>query len=709
MLCKSWPDARRHMMNISYKEWPKRALRRAVKTVSTPSELSDALALLASNMQHNSQGTRDSFRHYKDCFLTLAKRGLQGDRMALHLVSRMTDVLVDLVDRFPKNAAASTIINDFVRLCADVRDVRASQAIVRLLSHLQSKRENKACADMEDQLVSFCITSIEDSMSRSSEGPSSSESFAKLPIIFQLLRHEFRDVKEQQRALQCAVYIAGRERDDRRVRLYFEFLQQTRAAQKEVVSGLEYLHFAKALVRTESGRKDAWRALQRAEELIAKELEGERPRRQKARLIKDLYGAHFDFLQIMAKSSNKDFSRVFSLMGIVLPEDSRPNGGRRITSSESPRPFERLMKDVYAYTVVMQGCLVRGRSELAITVWKVMLKRGLLPSAACLSVYLQNLFGMREVESALRELNLWCEQGVQKPVRQQGVEAGSLPLEDSSPATTRPASKSIDQGDGLYKVEPDPILASVVFSGIHRCGTGNTEALWTAYQQTIRLFPDAPVLALLLKASSGGKESSSSTSARFGRQVFRSLLFVKHPDLATHRNTLKEELNARRRGGWLFSDDTVGSRMEKMFSSVFQTADIAAPEVPQDLSGLVFTSKVFEHYARLLLHLQHSPGSSTDSRLLREELIDVLGWMKELDLTPSKTHLALTVLEIEEHLPPAVAARQMDLLDDRLREWFGSKNVPGEIKMQRHWEWKMKRNGSAKGWFDSVNGPSRTF
>ncbi len=92
--------------------------------------------------------------------------------------------------------------------------------------------------------------------------------------------------------------------------------------------------------------------------------------------------------------------------------------------------FKQLRGDVYAYTMMMQGCLLRGRPDVACAVWQAMLDRNVLPNTACLSVLLQNLFRHQEVAEALRQLALWTDVGITqhaaRPQTMQDIELESL-------------------------------------------------------------------------------------------------------------------------------------------------------------------------------------------------------------------------------------------------------------------------------------------
>lgn len=712
MLCKSWPDARRHMVSVSDAEWPAHALQHAMQTVVTPSEISDALALLLSNIKRFARLTHPkreaSFKCLQHCFLSLMTTSLQGKQGALHLIPRLVDALVLLVEIFPRQVAAQEdFIEAFVRQCATVADDRAREAVINVLDSLRSDGDEDVLADKHHQVVALCIEAIEASMKGSKGETAASEQFADVTLIEHLLQQDFPKSSLKKRALRCAVYVAGRGLDYTRIWRYFDQYQEIKRERGMVMTGPDYILLAKALVHTRQGRNgDAMHALQRAEHLLNAEQEQYPHKASSKEKAKQLQTTCMDFVEVMAKSADARLETVLAFLGIFIRNGLEGEAVPPSSNQEQPRAIKRLRADVYAYTMVMHGCLVHKRPRVAITVWQAMLHRGVLPTTACLSVLLQNLFSLRDAGGALRQLHHWCEKGVLKPAatsdKWQEIILDQLETQEYTGTLSTPGSDSTAGGAERYKLKPDPILANVVFSGLHSCGSNGVEALWTAYQQTIHFFPDAPVLALLLKVSCENDETSS-MAARFGRQVFRNLLFGKHAELAEYRNPLREELEAHGTAGWIFSDDTVGSRMEKWFSTIFQAEEIDLSAVPNDLSGLVFTRKVFEHYVRLLLSLQHSSGLLMDARLLREELVDVLGWMKELDLKPSKTHLALTLLEIEEHLPPPVAARQMEVLEAWLKDWIGSERLPSEEEMQVYWRWKMEHNGRSRGWFDRVS------
>lgn len=700
MLAQSWPDARRQMINIDDARWPGFVLRRAVRTVTTPSEISDSLALLDSAIQYASKQAllerHAYFRPLRYCVSTLTFRILKQDQSAVHLIPRLADILSSMVDVFPIQMTSSPqLLSNFTRGCTEVADDRARHGVIKLLDRLQStSTEADRFRSIRHEIVRHCINSIEVLMKKTGRMTGSSEQFVNTDLMERLLRQGFSPHSDlEQRALQCAVFVAGRNRDHARTWHYFNQLQQRCQKHSATISMSDYLVLAKALIRSKQGRKDAWSVFLQAEtQVLARSADV-------TATSEELEDTCIHLLEVMAKSEDVRLESVLSLLGIAGSHRHESQDVFIKMADAVSKAMRRPRVAVVVYTMVMQGCLLRRRSEEAVTVWQTMQERGVLPNAACLSVYLQNLFDMEKVGEAMRQLHLWCEEGVDD-LRSQKHEATTA-IQSAHDESAQLASFPIRQEVSRYKVRPDPILASVVFSGLHKCGTSGIEALWDAYQQTIRLFPDAPSLSLLLKVSCNG-DTTSSINAQFSHQMFRSLLFAKHPELTDYRNPIRQQLQAHGTASWIFSDDTVGSKMEKWLASVFQTREIKTPVVPSDLSGLVFTSKVFESYVRLLLHLQHSPGLLTDARFSRQELIDVLGWMKELNLAPSTTHLALTILEIEEHLPPAVAGRQMELLEAWLVDWLGEERLPTEPQMRRHWHWKMKRNEQKRGWFDRV-------
>lgn len=717
MLADSWPQARRHMINIDDASWPTFVLHHSIRMVSIPSEATDALAVLTSKIQRtasSSQTPGKSFKSLSLCFFELAS-AIMGDRIqALHLIPRLTDVLLLLLQAFPVSEAFHTsCIVEYVQNCSLHADDRARQAVTKVLLYARSLDNEAQSATIQEQIALVCIESVEHTITRGRRKPLSSDSFVDLELMGLLL--ELEPVQSQllaERASRCAVFVAGRERDYRRIRGYFSHLVTHVSDRGRETKASEFLLYAKALARTEQGGQDAIHALLQAEQrLLLSEGGGHSAHPsmavKKATVQNELHGICIDLLQVMAKSEDVPIERVLSLLGIF---EQDANGGIQpaySTVSASSKAMLRLRLDVYAYTMIMQGCLKRGRSKVALTVWQAMLDRSIVPTTACLSVLLQNLFALQDVSTALQQLNLWCEQGVPRAClggrNSRDIRVDSVERESVKELDVRSTPQLATKWAARLKVEPDPILASVVFTGLHACGTKGWSSLWTAYRQTIRLFPDGPVLGLVLKASCQAP-SSSGLDASFSRQTFRSMLFAKHEELAEYRNPLRHQLEARGPAGWILEHDM--SKVERWLASMFSPKQVESPVTASDVAGLVFTSKLFDHYIRLLLHLYHSPrGFLVDSRLATQELIDMLGWMKELHLRPSTTLLALTILEIEERLPPPVAARQMELIDAWLDDWLGAHNLPSQADMQRYWKWKMERNGKSQGWFDRV--PSR--
>ncbi|SJX62412.1 uncharacterized protein SRS1_13259 [Sporisorium reilianum f. sp. reilianum] len=724
MLAESWPDARRHMVNIDDRRWPPLVLLRAINTVSTPSEISDALALLHASIKHartlHPEAKLSSFKALRHCFLTLTRITILEDGPALHLLARSTDLLLALLKGFPTEPDLLVeSINEFVRLCTRVPDERARQAVTRILDYLKGHKGSDAFDKARRNLVRACISSIESSMARPLGKTASSAQFVDFDLMDRLLLQDCTaDPDLEQRALRCSIFVSGHACNHKRTWQSFDAFQEHKEKHGIAMTASDYQVLVKALLRSEPGRKEALTVLLQADELWRREAEGERCNTdpdsyQSWREERKLARTCLDLLQVMAKSPDVRVGQVFSTLGIFLSSTDYWDDKESVAGEAFSEVMLQRRLDARAYAVVMHGFLVRKRPKCALTVWRAMLQRGVMPNAATLSILLQNLFQMRNVRGAMEQLHLWCEQGVpavtmRKPDRLKDVEVSSLSTSELPGIDTLLPSESRRPED-LHRVTPDVVLATVVFSGLHRCGSEGVESLWDAYKLTIQRFPDAPVLAMLLKASCPD-EATLKIDATFGRQVFRSLLFRKHPELAEYRNPLNEQLETHTTAGWIFSDNTMGSRMEEWIGSVFRRKRTAFGGLPVDTgdpSSLVFTSKLFEHYLRLVLHLFHSSGSEAGARASRQELLDLLGWMKELHVTPSPTHVALTMLEIEEHLAPAVAARGMDALEAWVTGWLGEEALPEAAVMQRHWQWKVERNGQRKGWFDRVLRPSK--
>uniref|UniRef100_V5E3D2 Uncharacterized protein n=2 Tax=Kalmanozyma brasiliensis (strain GHG001) TaxID=1365824 RepID=V5E3D2_KALBG len=658
------------------------------------------------------------------CLSSLSKSIVQEHGAALHLMPRLTEAVLALVEAVPAQAASNAeLIGSLTSACTWLPDERARRAVMQVLDRLESLQGANAVDDIRGKVIRQCIASIERSVTTTSNKSASSKQFVNIVMMDRLLQHDYgTDADLKRRALRGSIIVAGNAEDFHRTWRYFRAYEQYKQGHGLAITGFDLQLLSKALARSQQGRKDAWRIFLQAERLLHSETDSRgllnRPvsRKDKER---DLMGICLDLLGVMSRSGDVRVSKIFSMLGITANDRDDPNVKASSKMNDLSKAMLQSRRRVHAYSVAMQGMLLRKKSHCALAIWQAMLMRGVLPNAAALSLLLQNLFGLGEVKTAMQQLHLWCEQGVAKPAKTcdnlKEIEVPSLvrpalaDLETFQPgALSAPTSSDAT----IYKVTPDTILATVVFNGLQACGAKGVDALWEAYQQTIHLFPDAPVLAMLLKASCRD-EGESGIDARFGREVFRTLLFNKHPELAEYENPLRAQLEANGAAGWILSGESVGDRVEQWLASVFRSkhAGPSTMTVPTaDLSALSFTSELFEHYLRLLLHLQHSTGSLTDARTSRRQLVDLLGWMKELNIQPSTTHVALTVLEIEEHLPPPVAARQMAVLDAWLIDWLGERGSPEQHVMQRHWRWKMKRNestkrnGSRKSWFDKVSG-----
>ncbi|GAC93165.1 NAD-dependent histone deacetylase [Pseudozyma hubeiensis SY62] len=724
MLAKSWPDARRYMVSIPDHTWPPFVLQRTINTVSTPSEVSDALAILDSNVfraRHLVEaGDTSLFKVLRSGFVVLSRLTVKKSGSTLHLIPRLTDLLLALFEKFPAQMASSPeLVYDFTRRCTGIPDQRSRQAITRVVDWLALRQETDKFDIIRDRVVEACIRSIEHSMRLSPGQTSSSAHFAHVELMQRLLRHHPANNAElRSRTLRCAIFAAGLDGNYARTWEWFDEYEHLKRSNGAEMTGSDYQLLAKALVRSREGRRDAWRVYLQGERLWRTQLvEMTRDRSQKrtrTQIDEVLAGNCIDLLEVMAKSDDVPVGEILSMLGIFL------KGGDAFTKSRSFVEGDRLSRamlqrraDPYAYSIVMHGLLIRERSKCALTVWNAMLQRGVMPNAANLSLLLQNLFHLKDVKKAMQQLHLWCEQGLPTTAHQcDKLKAIEVPnfstteLVDVDMLLPAGTPTPTDQ-TRRYRVEPDPILATVVFSGLHSCGSQGIGSLWEVYQQTIKRFPDAPVLAMLLKASCTD-EASSNVDAQRGRQVFRDMLHRKHPELAEHRNTLREVLGAQGATGWIFSNDSMGARMEGWLTSVFQSPNAEAVDESSaaaeeaNLDALVFTPELFEHYLRLLLHLEHSSDSEAKARSIRHEIVDTLSYMRYLHVTPTQTHLALTVLDIEENFPPAVATQQMDALDAWIVDWLGERGMPTEEVMQRHWSWKTRRNGQRKGWFEPV-------
>ncbi|PWZ01291.1 hypothetical protein BCV70DRAFT_235997 [Testicularia cyperi] len=703
LLADSWARVRAFMINIDDRHWPSFLLSHAFRTVDTNSEISDALAVLLAKVQRaSSWETRKSdfsavAKELRACLAILTSKVLQG-RNRLHLLSRLNGVVAAVARLLlmygterAQHVRYADLVDGYVAQLVRHDDDRAREAVLSLAQMCRSDLTTRDALDTTfERIARRCLAP-----EPAGFHPEPSTDFLSATFVDALLKHLHGHLPLElvKAGHQAAIRAAGRDRKYRQIKHHFDELTLLCSRPSDVgVDSL--LHYAKALSRTKRGSAEALRTVLQADRLLRQQWRNVAA--SEFDKIKETYEeAYHTILEVASRQPEVPVDRILAMLAI-----STTSTGDTLTGSAT----WSLHSSVRAYTVCMQGFAARKQPRLTLAVWKAMLTRGVAPNVVSLSVLLQALFQMGDTLIALQQLRLWTEDG--GPVAAVAEQFGyarslSLDLDDIETKFSEPLVP-VESPDQVIRctVKADAQLANVVFSGLSQSGTRGIETLWTAYCETISRFPDAPVLSLLLKTTCA-EPTASSFEATVGREIFRSLLFLTHSDLEGYENPLCRQLDEQGFASWLVSHD--GSRVQRWFSSLLHTKTASSSPARLKAPGLVFTDKLFDHYIRLLLHVHHSAGYLSSSGGMVKELLDVLGWMKELNLRPTESSLALVVLEIEEGLPPIVAARQMDAIDEWLHDWLGSDGIPDDRQMQSYWKWKMKRNGRGGGWFDRLN------
>ncbi len=333
MLARDWADVAKADGNVSDSRWPTWLLSSAVQKVTTASELSDSWRFWPS-LQTEPAELLSS--HKDTASPSYRPKSLGGEAVAVHLIPRLTDVLLILLDRFPLEIASELgFIEDFVNRCSKIADQRARDAVIAVIDYLRADPRYQDTTRFRDHLVARCVASVEASMERSTRRSASSEQFANVQIIDYFLRLGLhRQPKLEQRALRCAVYVSGRERAYRLVQRWFAQLEQRKAEQGNSLTSSDCLLHAKALARTEEGRQHALSALARAEQLLPIGHEKLYGKENTRGVANQLAGACLDVIQVMAHSPDVPLERVLSLLGISVRDSKEAYDDT--TAAETP-------------------------------------------------------------------------------------------------------------------------------------------------------------------------------------------------------------------------------------------------------------------------------------------------------------------------------------------------------------------------------------
>lgn len=697
LLAKSWPEIRTLMQNVEDQAWPDFVFAHALTLIKTPTEADKALCIFRSMLRRANYASSALLDLRLRTFQSLSNLVLLRFGQ-VHLVPWLSKILSDLLAS-PKAVTdprhAGVVLAYANNLCRYADD-RAREAVQKLLDMLPLPVYDAQAPSLHRSIVHMCLES-EKLFSPKGKQSRSSHQFCNGSFMDQLIpRIPLNDAHTCRWAYRVAIAVADRDR--RHVKKIHSLAKNLMMISPDSSDDniVDLLLYAKALSSIPGWNNNALRSLTdfyqlRSEQASAAGVHYEPSKR-----------FLFELLEIVTKNRSVPTQKILSLLGIGVQPRSEDERDSLPTSLETS--MMRISTNPVAYARVMQGLIHRGESWLVPKLWRVMLDRRVPPTPATLTLLLGALFKMRQARTALQQLDLWLRKGVpllRASIKVQLPDGAAINLKsmdlEKELAVDVCSDTTAASDRRRFVLEPDPMLAMVVLKGLHSCDAPGIEFMWNTYCHLMK-FPDAPVLSLFLQLMCNPHSPFATVTPNLGRETFRTLLFSKHPELQDYVNPLCTKLGSGT-GRWLFSGESPDNRIERWLSTFVSKSPTKLLPIDARTDALIFTTQLFDHYMRLLIHA-HQCSVLSSSKLISEEILNTLGWMKELHVRPSQDTIALAILELEECLPPPVAVNQMAMIDDWLTDWLGTAQVPSENQMRRYWKWKIRRNGRGGGWFD---------
>ncbi|PWN20951.1 hypothetical protein BCV69DRAFT_282460 [Microstroma glucosiphilum] len=412
--------------------------------------------------------------------------------------------------------------------------------------------------------------------------------------------------------------------------------------------------------------------------------------------------------------------------------------GRRVHSSRLT-PSASCLKDANLYDCLLSG-LSRKREhskqdlETGHLIWHHMHNRGIAPSSrsainmARLSIlggywsdaldmlsYLALDSAAKEAVSALQgELEV-----VGLPIHSFTSDRTALPLPSGSRITVRKAS------DNTFASRT--ILSSVLRAR-------QPLACFPVWRNVTAILGspfDAFSLAGLLQAAlhlsnltSSNKyeahvsvEWAGATPIVRAKNVFRRTLLSQHPELALENSALvamrtgqdwitRSEMQLQRWEAWVHNALAVFRRKSRHLKVIKKSNKPYRHEKGQlALNHIVFDARHFELFLIVCLHIRHlsGGGAAGDTESNWQQILQVLSWMRYLDIEPTTDSLCYVSQVIWESLPPAASGamwqteeKPMGPLQDWCEEWIRPEVMPTmkQVQLRNYTQFKTLRSSS---------------
>ena len=329
--------------------------------------------------------------------------------------------------------------------------------------------------------------------------------------------------------------------------------------------------------------------------------------------------------------------------------------------------------------------------DAALSVWNTFLRQGGQPNIQLVNAACVTMIRMNRKEEAIQTLLRWTQptDAVQErgKVRADGYTVTELMLALLDENLPQSAFSIYKLGTGeLYGVPTDIVMlnlllwaARMVYEGLMSDKESNLSE--EAHFESVS--PDEEQRHW--KAQATWDEAPAALQAQ---AIFKTHLFFQHPELKAVSNPLYEVTGEQ--SGFMWKAHAQMERWSQRLVSAFpnyegrryplrgaQEEGLVGQQgrpAPKERDEVGFDADVFDHYLQIL------PYVNMEAEVPWDEYIQVLAWMKRLDIQPTRYILLQVCCALDHLLPPATesvhAWSAAGPLHDYIADWLGEESVP---------------------------------
>lgn len=328
--------------------------------------------------------------------------------------------------------------------------------------------------------------------------------------------------------------------------------------------------------------------------------------------------------------------------------------------------------------------------DAALSVWHTFLRQGGQPNIRLVTAACVTMVRMNRKEEAIQTLLRWTQptDAVQERGKMQadGYTVTELMLALLDVKLPQSAFSIYKVGTGeLYGVPTDNIMLNLLLWAAKMVYEGqlDKESNLNEEGHFEYVWPDEE--RRHWKAQATWDEAPAALQAQ---AIFKTHLFFQHPELKTVGNPLYEVTGEQ--SGFMWKAHAQMERWSQRLASAFPTYEgrrypLRGPQeeglvgqqgrpAPKERIEVGFDADVFDHYLQIL------PYVNMEAEVPWDEYLQVLAWMKRLDIQPTRYVLLQVCCALDHLLPPATesvhAWSAAGPLHGYIADWLGEESIP---------------------------------